>query len=258
MRPLRGAFILVLFLLLAAGVAQAGMVSISAVQPFAYTRSDAVTWKTNTTIEVNAFRVKANTVTLGSAELDLIPDSGTLTVQISRWVDDRRDFMVNASATQTPQFTMTNNGQEWRLYTNGVGGSSCDVNTTFCSWNLSSASGWLLSVRQPSAGSEGGSGEEPPAAPPPAQGGGGGGGGGASIGNIPLPPLPSPVAVFPRFSLYQWGGWLIGFTLVLNGFKRSRVVLPKFLRAPLHPRVALLVGSVILALLYLLPSHVAP
>lgn len=233
--------LLVLFL---AGLAEA--VTIGNTNVFATTRSGSVEWKTSSTLEVNALYVNATMVTLGDAQLDFMPSTGTLTATITTWTNDRRDFTVTNPSTSTFTFNMSNAGFFWQLYTvNGLQ-STCVDTLSPCPWTFASGTNWNFTLRlaQPLGGGDSGSTPEVPDA-----------GTGAPIASNPPASapreFPSPISVFPRFSAVQWLTFGVGLVLLTNSSRRTRHYLPAFLRVPGDSIILLLAGAVTTVLVYL-------
>lgn len=237
------ALVLVVFLV---GSAQA--ISIQNHQVFAKTRSNTVEWKAAPPLEANALIVNATALALGDAWMDFLPSTGTLTVNITTWTNDRREFTLSNTDASTFTFNMTNPGLTWTLYTFAGAQSVCLPTTTLCQWSFTSNTAWNFTLKQPASGSsapdpglpEAGAGADSISAPSS--------GGSATIETHAIPP---PSLVFPRFQAIQWLVFGIGLLLVVSSSRRTRAYLPPFLRLPGSPLTLLLAGAITITLVYL-------
>lgn len=213
-----------------------------------------VKWQANVTIETNSLVAKTDEIVIADQRLNFQPDGlQKIHVYIVRYSNDWRQFRVVMQPDGGTRTALTvqysNPGNDLKVYEAGVNTKTCAVSVSLCSWTFANATSFNFSVLTP-LGIQQLTGEQP--TPPPAEAGGGGGS--STPTEAPRSPLdlPSPLALFPRFSAWRWLAVIAGLLLVLNGTGATRRFTP--LRIPIRADVSLFLGSVILVLAYLWPT----
>lgn len=221
---------------------------------FATARSGTVLWKANTTVEFQTLQVNANNLTWDGISFDFQPDTGKpITVNITAWGIDRKEFYINASTATHINVSIKNPGNAYNLVENGTITGTCAATLTFCTLVLSTVSVKKFQISFTSVTAGLNTGTTPPVVPPPASGGGGGGNSGGFSGTplTQLPELPNPIKQFPQLNAAQWGGFAAGLVLVFNTSARAAGFLPALLRVPIPRHLARFLGFTLIALVYL-------
>lgn len=228
-------------------------VTISATNVFAQTRSETVSWKTASTLNVNSLSVDSDSITIDSADLDFEPASGSLTVTIAGWGATDRRFDFAEASTVLVTFRMTNTGgKDWTLYLGGTPSAGCAATLATCTWILPTGTTSLRAgVGTYSAAAAGGEDiedliepEEEIVVDEDT--------GEVRSGSGALLRFPNPIKLFPHFGILQWFTFGVGMTFLFTG--PSLIQYNPFARPlrleRLPSKLAKSLGTSILLLLY--------